>query len=147
MTMPATTATSSRPGPAGWEQVIGLRLPARVEACRIARDRLEPLRGLMPPGDAFDDLLLVVTELVSNAVVHSGLEPDASVRVRVCRRPGATRVQVEDEGHGFGRAEPRPRDGSNGRGLLIVARLSARWGMERNGRTRVWSELEDPAGG
>jgi anti-sigma regulatory factor (Ser/Thr protein kinase) len=99
----------------------------------------------MPPGDAFDDMLLVTTELICNAVVHAGLDPDATIRVHVCRRPGSTRVEVEDGGCGFGGAEPRPDDGSSGRGLLIVARLSASWGVECNGSTLVWSELEDPA--
>jgi anti-sigma regulatory factor (Ser/Thr protein kinase) len=135
---------SPRPASASGEQVIDLRLPARAEAGRIARARLEPLRELMPPGDAFDDLLLAATELVVNAVVHSGLEPDGSIRVHVRRRPGTTLIAVEDDGCGFGRAEPRPADGSCGRGLMIVARLAARWGMERDGRTLVWCELEDP---
>lgn len=108
----------------------------------MARRRLEPLRGLMPP-ESFYDLLLAVTELVSNAVLHAGLSQEQEIRVSVRRRGGCTRVEVEDHGAGFADAQARLPSGRGGRGLMIVEGLSARWGIERGDSTVVWCELED----
>lgn len=76
-------------------------------------------------GDRAEDLLTVVDELVSNAVVHAR---GASIRLAFQRLPDGVLVEVADGD----RNPPVPRaaaelDGS-GRGLAIVEALSARWG-------------------
>ena len=88
-----------------------------------------------------EDLLLVVSELVTNAVVH-GAEP---IRVTmVCARQ-RVRVEVTDGAcaaspHG----NPRPpTDAETGRGLSVVTRLAVAWGWRASpgrGKT-VWAEL------
>ena len=88
-----------------------------------------------------EDLLLVVSELVTNAVVH-GAEPIVVTMVRV---PERIRVEVTD---GADRSSPngssRPSaDAENGRGLNVVTRLAVAWGWRAtpgNGKT-VWAEL------
>src|SRR3954469_13873244 len=91
---------------------------------------------------------LVMSELVSNSVRHSGAAAGASVVVRVGIVAGGFWLQVEDSG----REEPvgrhaaiAPPDG--GFGLLIVDALSERWGIERRaqGGTRAWAQLSDVA--
>ncbi|MFC9592944.1 ATP-binding protein [Streptomyces sp. NPDC056944] len=109
-----------------------------ARARRLAEERLI-LWGCGP--DIRDTVALVVSELVTNAVVHT-----ASDRV-VCEiREGeeTLRIAVRDEG---GPAGPRIRDcgeEERGRGLLIVDALCTAWGADRTGHGTaqvVWAEL------
>ncbi len=94
------------------------------------------------PPERLDVLTLLVSELVSNAVVHSGA-CEAS-EIELCARrlgPCAMRVEVIDQGIGF---TPAPRDASQpgaGYGLHLVEMQATRWGVDRHGGTRVWFEL------
>jgi anti-sigma regulatory factor (Ser/Thr protein kinase) len=96
-----------------------------------------------------DTVVLLVSELVSNAVQHGGPHgPDSTLCLEVETRPDRVRVGVTDAGAG----EPRPGNGaidrSSGRGLLLVEALASSWGCDRLpvGKT-VWFELLTPAGG
>ncbi|MFI7144434.1 ATP-binding protein [Nonomuraea sp. NPDC050022] len=93
-----------------------------------------------------DDVRLVVSELVANAVLHtaSGL-CGGMVAIEVIAVGVATaRVDVTDDGAG---AVPRPRvvddDGCTGRGLLLVDQYSATWGVRvlGGGRRATWAEV------
>ena len=86
-----------------------------------------------------DDLLLVISELVTNAVVHA--RTPARLVVRFDGRRVVTEVFDADA------RLPTPAvsvDGEGGRGLVLVDRLSDRWGTEllADGK-RVWAELTD----
>lgn len=88
-----------------------------------------------------EDLLLVVSELVTNAVVH-GAEP---IVVTMVRAPGRFRVEVTDGAtESSPHNNPRPAaDAENGRGLSVVTRLAVAWGWRASpgrGKT-VWAEL------
>jgi anti-sigma regulatory factor (Ser/Thr protein kinase) len=85
---------------------------------------------------------LVVSELVSNAVLHANRGQDAPVRLRIDDQRGMVRIEVADEGKGFRRESLASANRApHGRGLLIVERLSLRWGIEDGRRTTVWVEL------
>lgn len=88
-------------------------------------------------------LTLLVSELVSNAVRHSGAPPGSEIRLRVCQfRDGVVRVEVIDRGVGF---EPILREAApiaGGYGLHLLELQASRWGCERAGGTRVWFELD-----
>jgi anti-sigma regulatory factor (Ser/Thr protein kinase) len=88
------------------------------------------------------DLELVVSELVTNSVEHSGVGPEGSVRLNVELDANRVLVEVLDEGSGFN-AEDREAHGTDerGRGLLLVDRLASRWGVGYGPGTRVWAEL------
>ncbi|MEV6211542.1 ATP-binding protein [Kitasatospora sp. NPDC051914] len=97
-----------------------------------------------PGGEALRaDMLLVVSELLSNALVHA----DGPVELTLLRDGPIARVEVFDTGDG--RPEPRnPTDAAHpgGRGLHIVGRLSADWGVVGHDRGKtVWAELDLPA--
>ncbi len=95
-----------------------------------------------------DDLLLLVTELVTNAVRHGGVGSDGSVRIEIHQGPERMRVDVVDAGRGFERESARPGDGAGGWGLFLVERIADRWGVGRTeSGTNVWFELpgERPA--
>jgi anti-sigma regulatory factor (Ser/Thr protein kinase) len=121
------------------EDAVELNLDSGPEAAVTARSTLAGLRGDLDP-PLLESLGLLVTELITNAVRHTGA-PRVDVLVRVSQP--AVRVEVADRGPGFV-AEPRPRRRSSegGWGLFLVERLADRWGVAREGRgTRVWFEL------
>ena len=95
-----------------------------------------------------DDAVVVVSELVTNAVVHAGT--DIEVDCRLEAPTGALVVEVLD--HHPSRAprdgdlEPRHGTPEYGRGLRLVAALAETWGITyRTGAKTVWAQL--PAGG
>jgi len=113
---------------------VGPAAPSEARRCLL------PLEGTVAT-DRLDDLVLVVSELVTNAVTHSGLKSAESVILKVRMLSGSRdHVEVVDPGGGFPEIST-PRTDRHGRGLEIVARLAERWGTERNDETRVWAEM------
>jgi anti-sigma regulatory factor (Ser/Thr protein kinase) len=89
--------------------------------------------------------LLVTSELVTNAVVHSTLEPEYDwIRVEAGLLPGCVRIEVRDSGPGYelGYSRLPPQEALNGRGLWLMARLADRWGHDLPGASRIWFELD-----
>ena len=83
----------------------------------------------------------MVSELVSNAVLHSSAGP---IGLRVELGEDLARVEVSDRGNGFEAPdEPCSRFPERGGfGLVLVDSLARRWGVRRDdGATVVWSEL------
>lgn len=108
----------------------------------VARQKVRDRNGAFP-ASLRDDLLLLLTELVTNAVRHSGMGPEQSVSVALSWREGRVRTEVGDPGRTFTRAQARPaRSESGGMGLIIVDRLAQRWGVTRTPTgTSVWCEI------
>lgn len=92
--------------------------------------------------DRADDVLLCVSELATNALVH-GVPPGRGFLVRVRHDGGVVRVEVHDSGGGRPRiADREDNGGEGGRGLLLVAALADKWGVaERNPGKTVWAEF------
>jgi serine/threonine-protein kinase RsbW len=94
-------------------------------------------------GDQADNLRLVISEVVTNALQHGA--PGEQIELAVTAKPQFLCVQVTDDGPGL---VPRPsalgnEDGVGGFGLYFVEQLTRRWGVTReNRRTRVWFELD-----
>lgn len=90
------------------------------------------------------DAQLLVSELVTNSVRHSGAPEGDDVVVRVRLWRDMCRLEVEDHGRD-GVIAPRPPDraAGSGMGLNLVQMLSQRWGVIRppDGPTRVWAQL------
>jgi anti-sigma regulatory factor (Ser/Thr protein kinase) len=82
---------------------------------------------------------LVVTELVTNALLH-GRPP---VLVRLARSSEGVRVEVEDAGHSLPIELPCGPGAMTGRGMGVVAGASSAWGVVpgRDGGKVVWAEL------
>ena len=88
-----------------------------------------------------DDVLLCVSELVTNAVVH-GVPPGRQLRLLLRYDGRVLRVEVHDSGGGVPRVVHDGDEG--GRGLLLVAALSDGWGVrERELGKAVWCEWRD----
>ncbi len=91
-----------------------------------------------------DDVLLCVSELATNALVH-GVPPGRGFLLRLLPYDGGgLRVEVHDSGDGVP-AVPQPdagEPGEGGRGLLLVAELADRWGVSgRSPGKVVWCEF------
>jgi anti-sigma regulatory factor (Ser/Thr protein kinase) len=93
-------------------------------------------------GEQASTLALLVSELVSNAVMHSQAPPASGILLRVCALDeGGVRVEVIDRGSGFTAIPRDPARSDGGYGLFLVDRQASRWGVDRVGGTRVWFEL------
>jgi anti-sigma regulatory factor (Ser/Thr protein kinase) len=86
-----------------------------------------------------DDLALLASEVVSNALGHAGLGPRDFVRIEAHYTRRGLRVSVYDGGPGIGDLPPAGRTAHDrGRGLQIVEQVATAWGSERG---MVWFEL------
>lgn len=95
------------------------------------------------------DVMLVASELVTNAVVHSGCHPDDVVSVELYLEQEAVMCSVSDPGRSGQEAEIASVDRLHGGfGLRVVEQLASRWGREREdgGRYRVWAEVARRSG-
>jgi transcriptional regulator with XRE-family HTH domain/anti-sigma regulatory factor (Ser/Thr protein kinase) len=89
------------------------------------------------PADAFDKAALLISELVTNSVKHSG-----SDWVEVAITLGIDRLRIEVSDPNSQTIRPRTPDLDGGWGLTLVGELATRWGVERHraGKT-IWFEL------
>jgi serine/threonine-protein kinase RsbW len=94
----------------------------------------------------WETLLLLVSEVVTNAVLHSQGPADAPIRVSLRVEDERVRVEVTDAGKRFTRAShempiPGARTTIGGYGLYVVDQAASRWGVDRACGTRVWFEI------
>jgi anti-sigma regulatory factor (Ser/Thr protein kinase) len=84
-------------------------------------------------------LALLVSELVSNAIIHAG----SPFEVVVSTTEDGVRVGVRDESEGLPVVRAPDRLSPSGRGLMIVDRLASGWGVDAEGPGKtVWFELD-----
>lgn len=118
-----------------------LALPAGLEAPALARAYLHDHARYLPQA-VMDDALLMVSEVVTNAVQHG--RPKIMLRLR--ETPPGIGVYVSDGGSGLPEFSPTEPDhlAVRGRGLRIVDALASDWGVEQidsqPGKV-VWFEL------
>jgi two-component sensor histidine kinase len=117
----------------------GSRAPER------ARSWIESAASWLPR-ELESTLLLLVCELVNNAVRHGGAGEDEVIELELGALDGGrVMVQVSDPGTGFEHTpRDQPLDEEGGWGLVLIESMAARWGVEHEGRTRVWFELGPP---
>jgi serine/threonine-protein kinase RsbW len=119
----------------GWSRAF----PATPTQIRSVR---EFLAGLLDGHSAADDAILCLSELATNATLHSrSREPGGSFQVRVERHGSHARAEVTDQGGPW--QQQASGNDQNGRGLLVVARLAQNWGRtgdEDTGWT-LWFEV------
>jgi anti-sigma regulatory factor (Ser/Thr protein kinase) len=132
----------TRPSAPG--ESIFIRIHGGVDAPRRARRSvLSQLEGQIVSTKA-QDVALIVSELVTNSVLHANVGESRTLTVELMRLDDRVRINVIDPGSPV---EPRllPPDPERlgGVGLRVVEELSGAWGVARNGSvgTRVWSDV------
>jgi anti-sigma regulatory factor (Ser/Thr protein kinase) len=116
---------------------LTLILSPEPTAPGLARQVAEDRFGGELSGPQLNDLMLVISELVGNAIVHG--HGDVVLRLQL---DGETlRGEVIDQGGGF-EHEVRASgpDDVGGRGLMLVESMTSRWGIHE-GTTHVWFEM------
>lgn len=110
-------------------------LPGESSSVPVAR-RL--VRSALAGCPRADDLLLAITELASNAVLHSASGRGGTFTVQIRTAPRWARIDVADEG-----PAANPTTPGNGWGLAIVADVTDRTGADiaDGGRRTAWAEV------
>jgi anti-sigma regulatory factor (Ser/Thr protein kinase) len=140
MTSAVSPPNAAAPASAVHEQVF------RANARQVGAARAF-LAAALTGWPAADDAVLCLSELASNAIMHSrSREPGGSFTVRAQLDRQRLRVEVADQGGPWDSPGRPSADEQNGRGLLIVSQLAARWGCTGHSRSgwTVWYELETP---
>lgn len=116
---------------------LSVDLPRSEHAPAIARKLAQARYEEQLPARQLDDLLTIVSELTTNAVLHGAGE----IRLRVNAESGRVYGEVVDDGGGFvGDVRNRGMEEIGKKGLLIVAALAEQWGIHE-GSSHVWFEL------
>src|ERR1700730_957419 len=122
--IPGGKATCARQGAS-----VELELHRGVEAPAIARAAVGGLCEQAGLTDArCQALQLLVSEIVTNAVLHSNGPADTPIRLAAHAADDAVRVEVDDGGRGFTRGDAARARG--GWGLRLVEKEARRWGIE-----------------
>ena len=126
-------------------QRLVFELAASPTAVSVARSALLAGKSTLPTS-VRDDVLLLLTELLTNAVRHAKAAADRAVRVEFRRQGEMVSVAVFDEGTGFAAEAPHPRrDQSDGWGLFLVDRIADRWAITPTASgTCAWFEIRCP---
>jgi anti-sigma regulatory factor (Ser/Thr protein kinase) len=129
---------------AGATDRIETVLPPTPASPGVARRFVEAALGRREvDADTVAWVQLLVSELVTNAVVHAG----SDVRIAVIAQDDGVRVEVADDREAMPQLLPGDRTRGDGRGLAIVERVARSWGAEpRPGGKTVWFELGGDAG-
>lgn len=126
---------------------LQLAIERNVEAPGIARAATTALfqETAIDQSSCFT-VVLLVSEVVTNAVLHSEGPADSPIGLNISVGENAVRVTVTDAGEGF---TPRPRDPASreggGYGLYLLEKSASRWGVSALDGTCVWFEVELPA--
>ena len=118
--------------------VASTRLPPHPASTRAARAFVAEHLRTWDLDPAIDDATLLVSELVTNAILHARTPIDLVVR----KVKTAVRVEVFDEGSGVAQPIYPDLEAAAGRGLGLVQAVATRWGVDDAdiGKT-VWFEI------
>ncbi|WP_399091155.1 SpoIIE family protein phosphatase [Streptomyces sp. BBFR2] len=161
MTTTALPAKAGATGPAGTAGTArSLALPgtarAAADARRFVRATLADWAARRPPGAELldarltDEAVLLVSELVTNAVVHAGTDVDIHCRLddRSADGPGGLVVEVSDRHPARPVCGPHHGElpGGAGHGLQLVGAVAASWGITYGRAAKaVWFRLATAA--
>ncbi|MFK4146371.1 ATP-binding protein [Streptomyces sp. NPDC004065] len=148
---PRACAQPNSPAAEAGAEAIFLRLPRTARSVSVTRRHVGlAVRSWRAGSSLADRLLLVVSELVSNAVQHSALPRPASpdgvrpyIELALHLLGDHVRVEVFDAGHALPVHRPVGEYAESGRGMQIVRHCTRRWGADRlcAGGKIVWCDV------
>ncbi|MFT4188313.1 MAG: ATP-binding protein [Aeromicrobium sp.] len=120
-----------------------IRLPMASSTPSIARTKLAGFLTVnQVPASRIDDALIVLSEMLANAVSHGKPGEDGTIEVSWAITRGLLEISVRDAGEG---ATLTPidfdSDSLSGRGLSIIGKLTDRWWVDVSEGTRVNAEM------
>lgn len=121
---------------------------AEPERVAVARQQLRELLHDWPSADQVDSAVLLLSETLTNVLVHT--DADALLLAEVRGETGERRMRIEvtdtsdDLPH-----KRRPGElASSGRGLMLIELLADTWGVDPQGEGKsIWFELYESSGG
>jgi len=118
--------------------VTSLQLPPNHAAAARARRFVSETMSGWGCVDSIPDAELLVSELVTNAVLHARSATEVTIE-----RDGATvRISVHDASTARPRLRNYGPEAVTGRGLLLVDRIASRWGVDPEAAGKwVWFEI------
>jgi anti-sigma regulatory factor (Ser/Thr protein kinase) len=119
------------------------RFRGGATAARCARRAVREALGDVLPRRRLADVELLVSELATNSVRHAGCDEGDELSMEAAVERDKVHVRLSDQGIGF---EPRmpfppPSGSTGGYGLVLLERLSDRWGIQRDEGFTVWFEV------
>ncbi|MFD3523338.1 ATP-binding protein [Streptomyces sp. NPDC058653] len=130
--------------PAGERHIWCLPDIGLTGAAHARRRAAGVLHGWRLPRATVDDAILVVCELVTNALRHGRSPVHIALHRGLHRGRGALTISVSDHGHipyPSGPEQDLEHVGEGGRGLSIVAALAQAHGYEGGNSTTFWARL------
>ena len=125
---------------------IELSYPAAPSAATEARVDVTERLAARLAARVLEDVRLLVTELITNALRHGELTSGDRVSLKARVDDGVVRIEVRDPGNNGDVAPRQPGPRGGGYGLFLVERLARRWGVDRRDGTVVWCELSPGVG-
>lgn len=117
-----------------WSVELPPEPSSATQARRLAR---EQLASICSP-DALDIVALLVTELVTNAILHAR----TPLHLHIETRPGHVRLCVEDTSDRQPQLRSYDADAVTGRGLALVETLASSWGVDSTPSGKVvWCDI------
>jgi len=128
-------------GPEGTERVLRLALPPDVPAVRLARRATRDALAAWQLGCLEDDAVLLVSELVTNAVRHA--IDTGAIGLEITSADTWLRLEVQDGDPNWRQTDSLDDCDESGYGFVLVDSLADRWGVRRicAGKA-VWAELD-----
>lgn len=119
-----------------------LRVPSRPESVAAARHFAEPILGVFGHVGLAEIVVLLLSEVVTNAVVHVRATDEGEIRVELQATDGRVRVEVHDHDHRVPELRTAGPGQESGRGLSLVNGLASAWGVrpEPAGKA-IWFEV------
>jgi anti-sigma regulatory factor (Ser/Thr protein kinase) len=114
------------------------RFPSEVQSARAARRFAAKVLASWECTDVEDAVLLLVSELVTNAVIHAHTDVDVILRLR----PERVRVEVVDDAAAYVQRRDAASEDQSGRGMALTEALAEAWGVDTlvAGKS-VWFEV------
>jgi anti-sigma regulatory factor (Ser/Thr protein kinase) len=120
---------------------LRLEISGEARAVTAARRTVAGLDAYLE-AESTEAVLLLVSELVTNAIVHGGADPTSALALELSVSPQTIRVEVRDPGDGVSLEPVNDPDREGGWGLVLLERLADRWGVEPNRQHTIWFEID-----
>ena len=126
----------------GSVEVTEFQIPGGPKAPLSARDRVSETFASRLEKPVVDNMRLLVSELVTNCVLHGGATASGQITVRAAVHDDRVRTEVCHDAPAFVPPAGDPDlDSPGGLGLFLVEQVSSAWGIHDNSENCVWFEL------